>query len=78
MSKGKSLETRIKKAASNGIITCAALRKIAEEISASYSEAGKAATAAALLVPAVYNAIGKWVEGFPITRERVLKALGRV
>lgn len=43
MSKEKSLETRIKKAASSGIITCAALRKIAEEINASYSEAGKAA-----------------------------------
>jgi CO/xanthine dehydrogenase Mo-binding subunit len=26
------------------------------------SEAGKAMTAAALLVPAVYNAIGKWIE----------------
>ena len=43
MSKEKSLETRIKKTASSGIITCAALRKIAEEINASYSEAGKAA-----------------------------------
>ena len=43
MSKEKSLETRIKKASLNGIITCAALRKIAEEINASYSEAGKAA-----------------------------------
>lgn len=43
MSKEKSLETRIKSTASNGIITCSALRKIAEEINASYSEAGKAA-----------------------------------
>ena len=43
MSKGKSLETRIKKAASNGIITCAALRKIAEEVNATYVDAGKAA-----------------------------------
>ena len=43
MSKGKSLETRIKKAASNGIITCAALREIAEEMNVSYGEAGKAA-----------------------------------
>lgn len=43
MSKEKSLETRIKKAASNGIITCAALRKIAEEVNATYGEAGKAA-----------------------------------
>lgn len=43
MSKEKSLEIRIENAASNGIITCAALRKIAEEISVSYSEAGKAA-----------------------------------
>lgn len=42
-SKEKSLETRIKKAASNGIITCAALRKIAEEMKTSYSEAGRAA-----------------------------------
>jgi LAO/AO transport system kinase len=43
MSKEKSLAIRIKKAASNGIITCAALRKIAEESGASYSNAGKAA-----------------------------------
>jgi CO/xanthine dehydrogenase Mo-binding subunit len=41
------------------------------------SEAGKAATAAALLVPAVYNAIGKWIEETPVTPERVLKALGK-
>ena len=30
-----------------------------------------------LIGPAVYNAIGKWVEGFPITPDKVLKALGR-
>jgi CO/xanthine dehydrogenase Mo-binding subunit len=42
------------------------------------SEAGKAATAAALLVPAVYNAIGKWVDETPVTPERVLKALGKI
>ncbi len=41
------------------------------------SEAGKAVTAAALLVPAVYNAIGKWIEETPVTPERVLKALGK-
>jgi CO/xanthine dehydrogenase Mo-binding subunit len=41
------------------------------------SEAGKAATAAALLVPAVYNAIGKWIDETPVTPERVLKALGK-
>jgi CO/xanthine dehydrogenase Mo-binding subunit len=41
------------------------------------SEAGKAATAAALLVPAVYNAIGKWIEETPVTPEKVLKALGK-
>ena len=41
------------------------------------SEAGKAATAAAILVPAVYNAIGKWIEETPVTPERVLKALGK-
>jgi CO/xanthine dehydrogenase Mo-binding subunit len=41
------------------------------------SEAGKAATAAAILVPAVYNAIGKWIEETPITPERVLRALGK-
>ena len=41
------------------------------------SEAGKATTAAALLVPAVYNAIGKWIEETPVTPERVLKALGK-
>jgi xanthine dehydrogenase molybdenum-binding subunit len=42
------------------------------------SEAGKAATAAALLVPAVYNATGKWVDGTPVTPDLVLKALGKV
>jgi CO/xanthine dehydrogenase Mo-binding subunit len=42
------------------------------------SEAGKAATAAALLVPAIYNAIGKWIENTPVTPDRVLKALGKI
>jgi CO/xanthine dehydrogenase Mo-binding subunit len=42
------------------------------------SEAGKAATAAALLVPAVYNAIGKWLEDTPVTPDKVLEALGKV
>ena len=42
------------------------------------SEAGKAATAAALLVPAVYNAIGKWIDETPVTPEKVLKALGKI
>jgi CO/xanthine dehydrogenase Mo-binding subunit len=41
------------------------------------SEAGKAMPAAAILVPAVYNAIGKWIEDTPVTPERVLKALGK-
>lgn len=41
------------------------------------SEAGKAVTAAAFLVPAVYNAIGKWIEDTPVTPDRVLKALGK-
>jgi xanthine dehydrogenase molybdenum-binding subunit len=41
------------------------------------SEAGKAATGAALLVPAVYNAIGRWIEDTPVTPDKVLKALGK-
>jgi CO/xanthine dehydrogenase Mo-binding subunit len=41
------------------------------------SESGKAVTAAALLVPAIYNAIGKWIEETPVTPDRVLKALGK-
>ena len=41
------------------------------------SEAGKATTAAASLVPAVYNAIGKWVEQTSVTPKRVSKALGK-
>jgi xanthine dehydrogenase molybdenum-binding subunit len=41
------------------------------------SEAGKAATAAALLVPAVYNATGKWMEDSLVTPDNVLKALGK-
>jgi CO/xanthine dehydrogenase Mo-binding subunit len=32
----------------------------------------------ALLGPAVYNAIGKWIDEYPITPDRVLKALGKV
>ncbi|MEM2319468.1 MAG: molybdopterin cofactor-binding domain-containing protein, partial [Candidatus Bathyarchaeia archaeon] len=30
-----------------------------------------------ILGPAVYNAIGKWIDDFPITPEKVLKALGK-
>jgi xanthine dehydrogenase molybdenum-binding subunit len=41
------------------------------------SEAGKATAAAALLVPAVHNAIGKWIEDTPVTPDKVLKALGK-
>ena len=32
----------------------------------------------ALLGPAVYNAIGEWIYEFPITPEKVLKALGKI
>jgi len=32
----------------------------------------------ALLAPAVYNAIGVWIDEFPITPDRVLKALGKI
>lgn len=31
----------------------------------------------ALLGPVVYNAIGKWIDDFPITPDKVLKALGK-
>ena len=31
-----------------------------------------------LLSPAVYNAIGVWIEDFPITPDKVLKALGKI
>ncbi len=31
----------------------------------------------ALIAPAVHNAIGVWVESFPVTPETVLKALGK-
>ena len=31
----------------------------------------------ALIGPAVHNAIGKWVDGFPVTPDKVLKALGK-
>jgi CO/xanthine dehydrogenase Mo-binding subunit len=31
----------------------------------------------AIIAPAVYNAIGKWVDGFPVTPDKVLKALGK-
>jgi xanthine dehydrogenase molybdenum-binding subunit len=32
----------------------------------------------ALLGPAVYNAIGKWIDDFPITPDKVLSALGKI
>ena len=32
----------------------------------------------ALIMPAVYNATGVWIDVFPLTPERVLKALGKV
>ena len=41
------------------------------------SEAGKAAAGGALLVTAVYNAIGKWIEDTPVTPDKILKALGK-
>jgi len=31
----------------------------------------------ALLGPAIYNALGSWIDDFPITPARVLKALGK-
>ncbi len=30
-----------------------------------------------LIAPAVHNAIGKWVDGFPVTPDKVLKSLGK-
>jgi xanthine dehydrogenase molybdenum-binding subunit len=32
----------------------------------------------ALVGPAVYNAIGAWVDDFPVTPSVVLKALGKI
>jgi CO/xanthine dehydrogenase Mo-binding subunit len=32
----------------------------------------------AMLAPAVYNAIGVWIYDFPITPDKVLKALGKI
>ena len=32
----------------------------------------------ALMGPAIYNAIGVWIDDYPITPERVLKALGKI
>jgi len=31
-----------------------------------------------ILGPAIYNAIGKWIDDFPITPDKILKALGRI
>jgi len=31
----------------------------------------------ALIMPAVHNAIGAWVDEFPVTPDRVLRALGK-
>jgi hypothetical protein len=43
MSKKETLEERIRKSAKDGEITCALIRKIAEETGTSYQSAGKAA-----------------------------------
>ena len=32
----------------------------------------------ALLGPAIYNAIGVWVDDYPISQEKILEALGKV
>ncbi len=32
----------------------------------------------AIVGPAVYNAIGKWIDDYPITPDRILKALGKI
>jgi CO/xanthine dehydrogenase Mo-binding subunit len=32
----------------------------------------------ALMGPAVYNAIGVWIDDYPITPDKVLKALGKM
>jgi CO/xanthine dehydrogenase Mo-binding subunit len=32
----------------------------------------------ALLGPAVFNALGIWIDDFPITPDKVLKALGKI
>jgi len=43
LSKRELIRTRIKKITINGKISCAALRRIAEDIGISYREAGRAA-----------------------------------
>ena len=34
--------------------------------------------ASSLLGPAIYNAIGAWINDYPITPDKVLEALGKV
>jgi CO/xanthine dehydrogenase Mo-binding subunit len=41
------------------------------------SESGTACTTT-ITGPAIYNAIGKWVDDFPTTPDRILKALGKI
>ena len=36
------------------------------------------AVTSTILAGAVYNAIGKWITDFPITPDKVLKALGKI
>jgi len=36
------------------------------------------ASVSAITSPAIYNATGKWIYDFPITPEKVLKALGKI
>jgi CO/xanthine dehydrogenase Mo-binding subunit len=31
-----------------------------------------------LMVPAVYNAIGVWIDELPVTPDKILKALGKI
>ena len=41
------------------------------------SECGTACTTT-ITGPAIYNAIGKWIDDYPTTPDRVLKALGKI
>ena len=41
------------------------------------SESGTACTTTGT-GPAVHNAVGKWIDDYPITPDRILKALGKI
>ena len=73
--KTKEAETQ---AASPSDIECNIKQINADDVWNDYNIDGTGAVVATISTPAIYNAIGKYVDDIPITPEKILKALGKV